>query len=83
MESTQKTLPTSITQSVTIGEIIDDLRAAEEMIRRFERRYWLSSADFYQFYQQGMLDDGENLEDFATWAGFYTIKLDREIALQP
>ena len=67
---------------VTITEILDDLRAADETTRRFERRYWLSSADFYQLYQQGNLDDGENLEDFTLWAGFYQIKLDREKALQ-
>lgn len=72
----------SIQNSVTITEIIDDLRAAEEIIRRFERRYWISSADFYDLYQQGILDDGDNIEDFVTWAGFYTIKLDREESLQ-
>jgi hypothetical protein len=37
---------------------------------------------FISFYQQGNLDDGENLEDFTLWAGFYQIKLDREKALQ-
>lgn len=67
---------------VTITEILDDLRAADEVTRRFERRYWLSSADFYALYQQGLLDDGEQLEDFAMWAGFYQIKQDREAALQ-
>jgi hypothetical protein len=68
--------------NATITEILDDLRAADETTRRFERRYWLSSADFYELYQQGTLDDGEHTEDFALWAGFYQIKLDREKALQ-
>ncbi len=67
---------------ITITEILDDLRAADETTRRFERRYWLSSADFYQLYQQGALDDGTHMEDFAMWAGFYRIKLDREAALK-
>jgi hypothetical protein len=67
---------------VTITEILDDLRAADETTRRFERRYWLSSADFYELYRQGLLDDGEHAEDFALWVGFYQIKLDRESALQ-
>jgi hypothetical protein len=66
----------------TITEILDDLRAADETTRRFERRYWLSSSDFYELYQQGVLDDGEHAEDFALWAGFYKIKLDREKVLQ-
>jgi hypothetical protein len=68
--------------SVTITEILDDLRAADETTRRFERRYWLSSADFYELYTQGMLDDGEHTEDFAVWAAYHEIKLDREKDLQ-
>lgn len=68
--------------TVTITEIIDDLRAADEITRRFERRYWLSSADFYELYTQGLLDNGEHTEDFALWAGFYEIQLDREQTLQ-
>ena len=68
--------------SVTMTEILDDLRAADEITRRFERRYWLSSADFYELYSQGLLDDGEHTDDFALWAAFYEIKLDREKDLQ-
>ena len=67
---------------VTITQILDDLRAADEITRRLERRYWLSSADFYDLYMQGVLDDGEHSEDFAEWSAFYQIKLDREAALQ-
>lgn len=74
-------LSNGVSLRITITEIIDDLRAAEEVTRRFERRYWLSSADFYDLYQKGVLDDGENLEDYTTWAGFYQIKIDREVAL--
>jgi hypothetical protein len=69
-------------QKITITEILDDLRVADEITRRFERHYWLSSADFYALYQKGLLDDGEHLEDFTKWAGFYEIKLDREVLLQ-
>jgi hypothetical protein len=68
--------------TVTITEILDDLRAADEITHRYERRYWLASADFYELYGQGLLDDGEHTEDFALWAGFYEIKLDREKDLQ-
>jgi len=67
---------------VTITQILDDLRAADEITRRFERRYWLDSADFYDLYMQGRLDDGEHVEDFAMWAGFYEVKRDRETALK-
>jgi len=71
-----------MTRAVTITEILDDLRAADEITRRFERRYWLSSADFYDLYSQGFLDDGEHTEDFALWAAFCEIKRDREKDLQ-
>lgn len=66
---------------ITITEIVDDLRAADEITRRFERKYWLSSADFYDLYQSGLLDDGENVEDYTLWAGFYQVKREREAAL--
>ena len=65
-----------------ITQIQDDLRAADEMTRRFERRYRLSSTDFYDLYMQGRLDDGEHAEDLALWAGFHEIKRDREAALK-
>lgn len=68
--------------TVTITEIIDDLRAADEITRHFEQRYWLSSDVFFELYSQGLLDNGENLEDFTTWAGFYEIKLHREKLLR-
>ena len=65
---------------VTITQILDDLRVADEITRNFERRYWLSSVDFYSLYQQGLLDDGEHTDDFAEWSAYYQIKLDREAA---
>ena len=68
-------------EAVTITEVLDDLRAADEQTRRFERRYWLSSRDFYELYTKGVLDNGENVEDFALWAAFYEVKRDREAAL--
>lgn len=66
---------------LTLTQVLDDLRTADEIVRRFERRYWLSSADFYALYQQGLLDDGGRTEDYALWAGFHLINLDREAAL--
>jgi hypothetical protein len=68
-------------KKITMTEILDDLRAADEITRRFERHFWLSSEDFYALYQKGLLDDGENLEEFTEWAGYYEIKMDREILL--
>lgn len=68
--------------TLLLSDILDDLRAAEEGLHRFERRYWLSSSDFYNLYSQGLLDDGENLEDFAEWAGHYALRQKRVLALE-
>lgn len=68
--------------TATMSAIIDDLQAAFEIERRFERAYRLSSADFYHLYRQGLLDDGERLEDFTMWAAYHEIALERERALQ-
>ena len=67
---------------ITMTQILDDLRVADEITRTFERRYWLSSADFYALYSQGLLDDGEHTDEFAEWSAYYQVKLDRETALQ-
>ena len=68
--------------TITLSDILDDLRAADQALRKFEQRYWLSSDVFYELYSQGLLDDGEHTDDFALWAAFYEIKLDREKDLQ-
>jgi hypothetical protein len=68
--------------TIALSDILDDLRAAEQALRKFEQRYWVSSSDFYELYSQGRLDDGQHREDFAEWAGFYRLKLKREAALQ-
>ncbi len=61
-------------RKLTVSEIIDDLRVADEAIRRFERLYGLSSDQFFELYSQGLLDDGEHLHDFSQWAGFCKLR---------
>ena len=39
--------------TITLSDILDDLRIAEEGLRKFERRYWISSTHFYNLYSQG------------------------------
>jgi len=69
-------------EETTITQILDDLRAADEITRTFKRRYWLSSSDFYRLYTRGLLDDGEHTADFAEWSAYFQIKLNREAVLQ-
>lgn len=68
--------------TITLSDILDDLRAADQVLRKFEQRYWISSDIFYDLYSQGLLDDGEHREDFSEWAGFYKIKQHREELLR-
>jgi len=53
-------LTSEVTEMVTItlSDILDDLRVADQALRRFEQRYWISSDVFYELYSQGLLDDG-------------------------
>ena len=67
--------------TITLSDIVDDLQAAETGLHKFKRRYWMSSAHFYELYSQGILDDGSHAEEFAEWAGHYKLKLKREAAL--
>src|SRR3990172_3649598 len=60
--------------AITLSDILDDIEAAEQGLRKFERRYWVSSNHFYNLYSQGLLDNGENLEDFSEWAGYYKLR---------
>ena len=68
--------------TLILSDILDDLHVAEEGLHKFERRYWISSEDFYKLYSQGQLDDGENTEDFAEWSGHYKLKQKRQVALE-
>lgn len=68
--------------TLTLSDIIDDLRLAEDGMHRFERRYWISSTAFYDLYSRGLLDDGEHTEEFAEWAGHYKLMQKRQSALE-
>lgn len=65
----------------TLDSLLNDLRFAEQSLRQFEGRYQLSSEIFYELFCQGLLDDGQHLEEFAEWAGHYKLKMKRESAL--
>ncbi len=68
--------------TITLSDILDDIQAAEEGLRKFERRYWISSDHFYELYSQGLLDNGESLEEFSEWAGHYKLRQKRMAALE-
>ncbi len=39
-------------RTVTLSDILDDLMVAEQGLRKFERRYWISSTVFYEMYSK-------------------------------
>ncbi len=65
---------------MTLSEILQDLHALETRLREYEAQYGIASDDFYELYQQGLLDnDGiESTLKFSRWASAYTMKLERE-----
>lgn len=69
---------------MTLEEIIQDLHALEERVRAYERKYGITSRDFYELYQQGLLDDDgfEQTMEFTRWASAYEMKLEREDAFE-
>ena len=68
----------------TLNEIIQDLQAVESRIRAYERKYGITSADFYALYEQGLLDDEgfEQSTEFSRWASAYTLRQKRETAFE-
>lgn len=69
---------------LTLEEIIQDLRALETRIRAYERKYGITSQDFYALYQEGLLDDEgfEQSMEFTRWASAYAMKIEREAAFE-
>lgn len=69
---------------MTLTEIIQDLHALETRLRAYERKYGITSADFYALYEQGYLDDEgfEQSTEFTRWASAYEIKQKREAAFE-
>ena len=69
---------------LSLEEIIQDLRALEARIRAYERKYGVTSQDFYALYREGLLDDEgfEQSTEFTRWASAYALKLEREATFE-
>jgi hypothetical protein len=69
---------------MTLAEIIQDLYALDARLRAVELKYGVTSSDFYQLYQQGLLDDDgyEQSTEFTRWASAYTLKQKRLAAFE-
>jgi len=61
--------------SAQIQELKRAIFNLQHELTLFEQKYKLLSIDFYEQYQQGILDDRENL---MLWAGSYELFLDNQ-----
>lgn len=71
-----------INMEFTLQDYLDELRWANETMRRYEERFKKSSEDFLALYNQGKLDDGENMEEKAEWSAACEIKEEREAEIR-
>jgi hypothetical protein len=65
---------------MTLYELIEDLHALRVRTQAYERKYGVTSQDFYSLYQQGLLDDEgfEQSTEFVHWASAYEMQIERE-----
>jgi hypothetical protein len=65
---------------MTLYELIEDLHALRARTQAYERKYGVTSQDFYELYQQGLLDDEgfEQSTEFVRWASAYEMQVERE-----
>ena len=65
---------------MTLYELIEDLQALRVRTQAYERKYGMTSPDFFSLYQQGLLDDEgfEQSTEFVRWASAHEMQMDRE-----
>lgn len=61
----------ALAQAITMANPIDDLLELANRLREYEQQYNMTSADFYQHYQAGTLD--EELQHCTEWAAVYDL----------
>ena len=65
---------------MVLYELIEDLQALQARTQAYERKYGVTSQDFYELYRQGLLDDEgfEQSTEFVRWASAYEMQMERQ-----
>ncbi len=64
---------------MSLDEILQSIHAAEDYVRKFERKYNVRSQTFYDSYMNGdEPPDWASIGDWALWAGAYETLLERQ-----
>ena len=58
-------------------DLRDDVKAAEQKLLNYEKKYGVSSKSFHDCFRAGLIEDGGNF-DFQMWAGYFESKRDLE-----
>ena len=68
---------------MALDEILQSIHAAEDYVRKFERKYNIRSQTFYDSYMNGdEPPDNASISDWALWAGAYETLLERQQQLR-
>ena len=69
---------------MTLSELMEDLQVLQVRTQAYERKYGVTSQDFYTLYQQGLLaDEGfEQSTELVRWAAAYEMQVEREAEFQ-
>ncbi|RME48833.1 MAG: hypothetical protein D6791_02380 [Chloroflexi bacterium] len=63
----------ALAEAIVMANPVDDLLELAGRLREYEQRYHMTSADFYERYQAGALDD--ELQHCIEWAATYDMFL--------
>lgn len=61
----------SLAEAMAVANPVDDLLELADRLREYEQKHQIASADFYQRYQAGTLED--ELQHCTEWAAIYDL----------
>ena len=53
-----------------LKELLDDIHSLNRELEKYERKFGITSEDFYQLYQQGKLENSRKSRSFVSGQGY-------------